>query len=64
MAVSGLFLARLQGWAIAVGDYTSLAAPGAGQDEQRTFHVGNLGALLGVQAFKEVHENSGEGISS
>jgi hypothetical protein len=36
-------------------DYARLAAPGAGQQEQRTFDVGHGGLLLRIQTLKKIH---------
>ena len=43
----------------AVRDDARLAAAGAGQDQQRTFGVGNGFALLGIQPFEKIHEIGG-----
>ena len=45
----------------AVRDDAGLAAARAGQDQQRTFDVRNGFALLGIQAFKKIHQVSGSG---
>jgi hypothetical protein len=41
-----------------MGDHPRLAAPGAGEDQERPLDVGYRLPLAGVQTFKEVHENS------
>src|SRR6185436_8288430 len=40
-------------------DHAGLAAPGAGQDEQRTFRVGNGFSLLGIEALEKIHAERG-----
>ena len=39
-----------------VGNDACFTAAGAGQNQQRTFGVGNGLALLGIQPCKEIHE--------
>jgi hypothetical protein len=39
----------------AMGDDAGFPAPGAGEDEQRSFDVGSRFALLGIEALEEIH---------
>ncbi len=39
----------------AMGDYAGFTAPGAGQQQQRAFHVRCGGLLLGIQTLKKIH---------
>ena len=50
----------------AMRDDAGLAAPGAGQDQQRPFRVGDGFALRGVQSLQKIHDplNAGNSYDS